>query len=226
MTDEHPSPSTPATRWRLWLAVEFTVLFLVAPILLIVEREQFGSMIIPTLVLLGVVCLALLLLDRRFERRRLWQWGDLGEGLRHIFKTFVPGALVLTVLLALWRPELLLRFPRENTGLWLVVMVAYPVLSVYPQEVIFRTFLFHRYRNLLPTPVARITASGTAFGAAHLFFGNWIAPVLTTLGGFLFARTYQRSKSTFQASLEHALWGDFLFTVGLGWYFYGGSIGS
>jgi len=27
------------------------------------------------------------------------------------------------------------------------------------------------------------------------------------------------------AGLEHALWGDLLFTLGLGWYFYTGSIG-
>jgi|GEM_PF-5893722 len=52
-------------------------------------------------------------------------------------------------------------------------------------------------------------------------------PVLpTTLDGLLFARTYQRSESTLQASLEHALRGDFLFILGLGWCFYGGLIGG
>ena len=213
--------------WRQWwLVVEFTLLFVAVPVLMIVERQRFGRMIIPTLVVIGLFCLTVLLLDRRFERHRLWQLGDLKAGMRHILRTFVPGAVVLTGLAVWWRPDLLLRFPQERPGLWLLVMVLYPVLSVYPQELIFRTFLFHRYRSLLPTPVARIAASGTAFGAAHLFFGNWIAPLLTTLGGFLFARTYQRSRSTLQASLEHALWGDFLFTLGLGWYFYGGSIGS
>ena len=47
---------------------------------------------------------------------------------------------------------------------------------------------------------------------------------MTAVGGYLFARTYARSESTLMVSLEHALWGDFLFTVGLGWYFWGGSI--
>ena len=35
-----------------------------------------------------------------------------------------------------------------------------------------------------------ILASGTAFGLAHLVFGNWIAVTLSALGGILFARTY------------------------------------
>ena len=100
---------------------------------------------------------------------------------------------------------------------------ALPDLLGLSQELIFRTFFFHRYRRLFG-PVGLVVASGIAFGVAHLFFNNWIAPVMTTVGGMLFALTYRQSRSTLQACLEHALWGDFLFTIGLGWYFYGGSI--
>ena len=66
--------------------------------------------------------------------------------------------------------------------------------------------------------------SGFCFGLAHLFFANWIAPVLTALGGVIFARTYSRSGSTMLVSVEHSLWGNFIFTIGLGWYFYAGAI--
>ena len=112
--------------------------------------------------------------------------------------------------------------PREIW--WMVVMIAYPLLSVYPQEILFRTFFFHRYRPILGSRHGAILWSAFVFGLAHLFFANWIAPTLTALGGYLFARTYTRSGSTLAAVIEHALWGDFLFTIGLGWYFYGGSI--
>jgi membrane protease YdiL (CAAX protease family) len=68
--------------------------------------------------------------------------------------------------------------------------------------------------------------SGVAFGLAHAVLANWIAIVLSTLGGLIFAATYARTRSTLMAALEHGLWGDFVFTIGLGWYFYGGSVGG
>jgi membrane protease YdiL (CAAX protease family) len=63
-----------------------------------------------------------------------------------------------------------------------------------------------------------------SFSLAHLFYSNWVALLLSFLGGYLFAWRYHRSQSLPLVSLEHALWGDFLFTVGLGWYFYSGAI--
>jgi membrane protease YdiL (CAAX protease family) len=53
-----------------------------------------------------------------------------------------------------------------------------------------------------------------------VIFENWIAPVLTLIGGLLFAWTYARTRSQVVASFQHALFGCFLFTIGLGWYFY------
>jgi len=45
---------------------------------------------------------------------------------------------------------------------------------------------------------------------------------LTLPSGWLFADTYRRSESLLAASIEHALYGGFLFTVGLGRHFYNG----
>lgn len=211
-------------RRQVFLALEFTTVFVGFPIYLYFVRHSFRNWIIPTLLVTAAVCLMVLLRDPVFDRRRLWNADALGRHLRRSLLTFVPAAALLTLLVGIFAPELLFRLPRERPGLWLLILVLYPVLSVYPQEIIFRTFFFHRYRGLFSKPRTMILASGLVFGLAHLFFGNWLAPVLTTLGGFLFAATYQRSESTLQAFLEHSLWGDFIFTVGLGWYFYGGSI--
>jgi hypothetical protein len=71
---------------------------------------------------------------------------------------------------------------------------------------------------------ARILASGICFRLGHIFFANWIAPALSTLGGLLFARTYAKTSSTILVSIEHAHWGNLIFTIGLGWFFYGGAI--
>ena len=209
-------------RWLL--AIEFCVLFLIIPLSLYFVRKSFGSMIIPTLVLVGSGCTAVLLFDRSFDRRRLWNtrafWRRLGKTL----VVFVPLAALFTLATWMLKPGMFLGFPRSAPQWWLVVLVFYPILSVYPQELIYRTFFFHRYKPLFRRTHWLVLASGLAFGIAHLFFANWIAPVLTGLGGILFALTYARTNSTLQASLSHGLWGDFLFTVGLGSYFWGAAI--
>ena len=131
------------------------------------------------------------------------------------------GAIVVGLLFAVIERDLILALPRRQPRLWLLVMCFYPLVSVYPQEIIFRAFVFHRYERLFGDGLRLVVVSAVAFGAAHLFFGNWVAPVLTTLGGYLFARTYARSGSVVLASIEHALWGDLVFTLGIGVYFYG-----
>ena len=40
--------------------------------------------------------------------------------------------------------------------------------------------------------------------------------VLTFLGGLIFAITYYKTKSTLLVSIEHAIYGCWLFTVGMG----------
>lgn len=62
------------------------------------------------------------------------------------------------------------------------------------------------------------------FFLAHMLYGNWLAPVLSAFGGLLFAFRYSRSRSTIIAAIEHGLWGNYLFTVGYGWFFYSGAI--
>lgn len=209
---------------RLFLTVELATVFLLFPLFLFRVRLSFRRWIIPTLLLAAVICLVVLLRDRSFDRYRLWNSHDARARLRRTLLIFVPGGLALMLIVAVLAPDLLFQLPKSRPRLWLAVLILYPLLSVYPQEIIFRTFFFHRYRRLFPRPGLMAIASALAFGFAHLFFDNWIAPVLSTAGGLLFATTYRRSRSTLQASLEHSLWGDLIFTVGLGWYFYGGSI--
>jgi hypothetical protein len=47
---------------------------------------------------------------------------------------------------------------------------------------------------------------------------------MSFVGGLLFAYTFTRARSLPLVALEHGLWGDWLFTLGLGSYFYGGHI--
>src|SRR5262249_14321435 len=144
--------------------------------------------------------------------------------LRRVLVTFVIAAPLL-VLLAWWlRPDNLFAFPRQRTYLWLLVMLLYPLISVYPQEIIFRAFFFQRYRVLFGDGAGIIVAGAVAFGWAHIIFQNWVAILLTFAGGVLFARTYQHTRSLLFVAAEHALYGCFLFTVGYGHYLVDGTL--
>jgi CAAX protease family protein len=54
------------------------------------------------------------------------------------------------------------------------------------------------------------------FSLGHIFFRNTLVLVLTFFGGLLFAYTFSKTKSTLLVSIEHAIYGCWLFTVGMG----------
>lgn len=156
-----------------------------------------------------------------------WRWGALrGRTLRTVLLRFVLCTAATSALVLLWKPHLFLSFACDRPAFWALVMVAYPLLSVIPQEIIFRSFFFQRYARIFPTPLRMVLASGLLFGAAHLIFQNWVAPLMCVVGGLIFAATYQKTRSLALACVEHALYGCMIFTVGLGTYFYHGAVYS
>lgn len=201
---------------------EMLLLFLGVPTLMALRLIEVRLW--PALVVGGGACLAVLLMDRSFDRSRLWNY----QGARGIFRGLLPlfglSVVVLGFGVIVALPERFLQFPRERPGIWLMVMLLYPLLSVYPQEIIFRAFFFHRYGPVFVRPGVTIGASAIAFGWAHIILHNWVAVTLSAIGGALFAWTYERSRSLLAASIEHALYGCAIFTLGLGWYFYMGAV--
>jgi CheY-like chemotaxis protein len=98
----------------------------------------------------------------------------------------------------------------------LMLLLLYPILSVMPQELIFRTYFFHRYKRIMPSKTVRIIVSASVFALAHIVYANVLAVLLAFLGGLLFSYTYAQSRSTFVCVIEHSLWGLWMFTLGLG----------
>jgi membrane protease YdiL (CAAX protease family) len=168
----------------------------------------------------------MLLRDAAFDRRQLWNAGSLRQQLPQILGLFLTGAAVVTVLVRQYAPDLFLILVRTHPRVWAFIMVGYPLISVYPQGLIYRAFFFHRYRPLVESfdPLVRswlmIVVSAATFALMHILFHNWIAVALTFPGGILFALRYCNTRSLAVSSLEHALYGCFLFTVGLGQFFY------
>lgn len=100
--------------------------------------------------------------------------------------------------------------------LWGFIVFVYSVFSVYPQEIIYRTFFFKRYNILFKNKYQLLFINALVFSLAHIFFRNILVLVLTFLGGLLFAFTYKKTNSTLLVTIEHAIYGSWLFTVGMG----------
>lgn len=207
---------------RVRLAAEFAVVFAALPW---AYAQGFVRVhLFLALLAMASACAVALLRDRTFDRRQLWNAAGMRGHRGRIALGFGLAAAALTGLVLALDGEDFLRLVRERPGLWALIMVCYPLLSVYPQEVIYRAFLLHRYRLLFRSEWSRIAASAGAFAFGHVMFKDWwIAAGLTLLGGAMFAFTYLRTRSTLAAAIEHALFGCFLFTVGLGEYFYLGA---
>lgn len=100
--------------------------------------------------------------------------------------------------------------------LWVAILFVYSVFSVYPQELIYRTFFFKRYEALFSSEGLVIFINAVLFSLAHLFFQNTLVLLLTFCGGLLFAYTFKNTRSTTLVTIEHAIYGSWLFTVGMG----------
>ena len=203
-------------------AAEFSLVFFGLPALFAFTRHRVPAL--PALWLFFGVCLVVLLRDPSFDRRRLWDTGAIHGHWMSILVPFAVAAIVLLLAVRRFAPDLFLSLPKTNPALWIVIMLLYPVLSVYPQTVIYRAFLFHRYRALFGGGIGIVIASALAFGFLHVVFRNGWAIGLSALAGVLFAARYLQTGSVFVSAFEHALYGCLIFTSGLGRFFYSGAV--
>lgn len=156
-------------------------------------------------------------------RSRLVPKGSFGlNGYRRfgpILVVFGLFAGVSTLSVALFAPDQLFAVVRNDPRLWVLMLFIYCVFSVYPQTLLYRMFFLERYRRLFRNRAALILANAVAFSWAHNIIPHPLVYALTAAGGILFSLTWLRSRSALAVSLEHALYGFWLFTVGLGSYF-------
>lgn len=205
-------------RAALW--AEFFFIFGILPLAFRFKLIPLSP--IPALWVVTLYCFYRLWSDADFQRRKLWNVGAFPPVAAQIFVLFAVCATGVAGCVYFLAHPLLFNFVHRDPVFWALLMVLYPVFSVYPQGVVYRAFLFQRYRNLLPNKYARIAVSAVAFSFVHIIFRNVIAVGLTLIGGVIFAWRYTETDSLFTSAFEHALYGCWMFTVGLGDYFYKG----
>ena len=199
--------------------VEFLSFYILIPIVLFTSGSKLG--VFAALWGIGLYALQVLMRMPGFSFHKLWH----GEGWtmtarRHALVRFLILAGLLTLLTVMLLPEKFMRFPLDHFSLWLAVMALYPLLSVVPQELLFRSYFFKRYTNITGENMGAILINGVLFGFSHITFNNWIAPICGTLAGIILANSYRQHHSLKWAVIEHSFYGCWVFTIGFGWYFF------
>ena len=192
---------------------EFFVIFILIPV---VFTFQFNAWIKLSIGLIGFAYIVVLLL--RVEKLLFKIASNLKWKI--FFKdTFLKLLLIafITFLFVFFTDkDAFFNVMLHKPKLWVIILFVYSFFSVYPQELIYRTFFFQRYKELISNETLFLFINAIVFSLGHIFFRNTLVLILTFFGGLLFAFTYSKTKSTLLVSIEHAIYGSWLFTVGMG----------
>lgn len=213
----------PVKSYEFFLVTEFLILCVFLPTFIIVNN--YGKFMFFFLWVATAYC-AYHLFVKGHENfaKDIWKWKSVNK---HSMKMIIPRWLMacafMILFLYFYEPERLFVMAYEKPFALIMVFTVYPLLSALPQELIFCSFFFHRYKRYFKTPRARIIASALVFAYAHMLYINWIAPVFSLIAGLIFAHTYSKTRSLALVTVEHALYGNAMFLIGLGWYFWSGN---
>src|SRR5215469_1377605 len=181
------------------LALEFLAVYGGLPLLIYFHR--IPNLPIPYLLAAALVAFLLLRADPAFPLGQLSSWGHNRSYLATMLIRDAFCLVFLSLAVRLLAPDLLFSLIKRSALLWLA-------------------FFFHRYQPLFGSGWGMLVASAMAFGFVHIIFRNWLAVGLCVIGGLLFSYTYHSSGSLLLVCLDHAIFGNFLFTIGLGEFFY------
>jgi len=217
-------------------AMEVTLLYALLPVPVLlqwVDIWTMGAVLFPVLIVIwGLHC--------REHKLRFFKnpYVIMGEELPpwqpvllRMLLRFVVTAGLLVLLLAVYDVQragtesLFFSFAKSAPLAWLTVMCLYPLISVPLQEFPYRHIFFTRYAVLFPTRRAAFLCNALFFMWLHVPFLNnplygEVTLLLSFFAGLYFADTYMRGRRFWIVWLEHALYGNFIFTIGLGKLFY------
>lgn len=197
-------------RYRL---VEFFLIFVLAPISFVLDFPLWIKLMIGVVGFIYIVYVLLKVEHNQFKIRQYINWKQFW--MRTAIKLLSIAVLTWFYMNMVDKENLFIVVKNKPT-LWVFILFIYSFFSVYPQELIYRTFFFQRYESLFRNDVLFILVNAALFSLAHIFFKNTLVMFLTFVGGILFALTFKKTKSTLLVSIEHAIYGCWLFTVGMG----------
>jgi hypothetical protein len=207
-----------SVKGRIWLAIEFVLLFFGIPTWIYLDQD----FIHPSIIILPVLVFIFMLLRRSSD----FKWSELIRW--QVTRKVILGNGVLIALAALlmlgyvyfFDRENLFNLPRANIWIFLAMCLFYPGFSAFGQEIIYRTFLSRRYSSILAKEWHFVLASAVTFSFMHIVYYDPVSMILTFMGGLYFARNYQLTRSVLFTSVLHGIFGIMMFGGGLGQHFW------
>ena len=192
---------------------EFFIAFILVPVSFAIDYPVWIKMIIGVMGFLYILFVLLRVQKNKFKIAKHLNWKSFFK------RTLIQLAIIAIITTAyVWFVDSssLYTVVLNKPLLWVAILFFYSVFSVYPQELIYRTFFFQRYHSLFKNEMLFIFINAALFSLAHIFFRNGLVMIMTFFGGILFGLTFKKTKSTLLVTIEHAIYGCWLFTVGMG----------
>ena len=208
---------------NIYKIIELILLSSIIPYIVLVLK--LFNLIIPVLLLVCVYCIIIYCIDNKnfsSEFNKIFNI-NINIFIRIIIRWIFASLILLIITFYFFNEKFFIIQNNKPEILW-KIMILYPIFSALPQEFIFCKFFFYRYKSIFKSDNNLVISSALFFSITHILFLNFIAPILSFIGGLIFANTYNKHRSLLLVSIEHGLYGNTLFFIGLGWYFWGGSI--
>ena len=189
------------------------MIFIILPVSFALEYPFWVKAVLAVSGFGYVIYVLLKVQGNKFKMAPNLQWKSF---FKHVFVKLLIIAFLTIVYMWFTAKQDLFHVLFQKPKLWVVILFAYATFSVYPQELIYRTLYFQRYESLFKSKSLFIFLNAIVFSLAHIFYRNPLVLLMTFFGGILFALTYDKTKSTILVSIEHTIYGCWLFTVGMG----------
>ncbi|MEN3322179.1 CPBP family intramembrane glutamic endopeptidase [Mariniflexile soesokkakense] len=198
---------------KTYKSIELFIIFILLPVSFVFSYALSIKLSLGFIGFLYVIYILLKVENQKFKIAPNLNW------IRFWKNTLIKFSIIaILTSLFVWftNKEMLFEVVINKPVMWMALLIVYSFFSVYPQELLYRTFFFKRYKHFFKSESLCFFVNAILFSLAHLFFKNSLVLVITFLGGLIFAFTFNKTKSTLLVSMEHAIYGSWLFTVGMG----------
>jgi membrane protease YdiL (CAAX protease family) len=197
---------------------ELLLLFFGIPLLIYFDKD----FIHPSIVILPLLAFIFIVMQRTtdFTWKELFRWQVPHRLLRRHGLIVLATFIVLLGYVFVFEREHLFNLPKNQPWIFVALCFFYPVFSAFGQEIIYRTFLFRRFRQLFPKEWHFTLVSGITFSFMHIVYYDPVSMILTFIGGLYFAQVYVWTRSVLFSTVLHGCMGIIVFAVGLGQYFW------
>jgi len=207
----------------LFLIVEFLIICIVIPGIIIINKWAVYMFFF--LWAASGYTFFILLRTYKEKLKEIWNWSAVTwRNLRPILIRFFLASIGMSLFIYFYDPGKMFGLFYYRPEIIPFLLVLYPLISALPQELIFCSYFFKRFKVFFGEGKVMVIMSAVVFAYAHILYINPVAPLLSFLGGLIFASTYLKTRSLALVTIEHGLYGNFLFLIGLGYYFYGGNV--